>query len=848
MDLKDFKEYELYPAIAGDPTRAFPQLHFEPYRGKGWKSAYHIDGTRDSNGAESTILYSNSHTVIDFARGNKPFIDLYMNLNGKDFKTAVEELADLYGLHLPDYDPQKEEEYRRTQDSREKALAIFKEALWSGSPEAEATLQYLRGRGWDDGLIRAAGLGLITTELINSLPEEDRKAYRIKERKNVDGVETTIGEVGVTHTLAIPYRSGSSLLGFTFRRIFDRDKNGQKYLNSLGLRKSGLLNIGVGVSDVVIVEGYLDALHAQALGRTDVVAWTQAKPQSNMIEDALKRGVERFTLLLDMDKTGRESIIPAINAIHRYGGAKAIYVASIPDGEGKDLDEYLTRHTIGEFERVILHEALPYALFVLETIKDKYRAKAEEDGLSFKDRADFFGEVERLINSPYTVPMDREIIREEVRKEEEPLQFRMEDFNEYLDKANEREQQQQLKKQTEAALGEATGLLKDGKVKEAIGRMEEAVGSLKGLSDEALFGDLLRKSTREERLKKFREKPEALETCYQVTDALGQDKPDPLPLKIPSGALTIIAAPTSHGKSALLRNLCLDIARRYQDGSCLYFTFEESEADVIAQFTNTAIDKRLHYPGKHSQVETIANYFATGSTDFIGGSYAEITAEEFKRLEMDFSESCLDTDRIKIYFREYNLETLVRAMEYAVKNIPTKAVFVDYIQILKSEQYSKQPRQDQLKNVCIALKDFSVKTKLPVILAGQLTREARTPFRMDNSQMAESSEIEKAANTIICLWNSAFKPTAYGSKSFSEDEQKEIDALSKRGFNLGTPGKIFAKITKHRGFRGVGMYALFDFHGYSGRIVPNYDPDKEEKEEPGWLKRAIEEEDDKDIF
>ena len=102
---------------------------------------------------------------------------------------------------------------------------------------------------------------------------------------------------------------------------------------------------------------------------------------------------------------------------------------------------------------------------------------------------------------------------------------------------------------------------------------------------------------------------------------------------------------------------------------------------------------------------------------------------------------------------------------------------------------------------------------------------------MDNTQMAESSDIEKAANTIICIWNSKFRATAYGDKAIGDKEQKELGTLTQKGFVLGTEGKIFAKLTKRRGDRGVGMYSIFDFKGYAGKIVENYNPEEAKKKE-----------------
>ncbi len=44
---------------------------------------------------------------------------------------------------------------------------------------------------------------------------------------------------------------------------------------------------------------------------------------------------------------------------------------------------------------------------------------------------------------------------------------------------------------------------------------------------------------------------------------------------------------------------------------------------------------------------------------------------------------------------------------------------------------------------------------------------------------------------------------------------------------MGKAGKIFALITKIRGSRGVGMYSIFDYKGYAGKIVENYSPEAE---------------------
>ena len=98
--------------------------------------------------------------------------------------------------------------------------------------------------------------------------------------------------------------------------------------------------------------------------------------------------------------------------------------------------------------------------------------------------------------------------------------------------------------------------------------------------------------------------------------------------------------------------------------------------------------------------------------------------------------------------------------------------------------------------------------------------------------MAESSDIEKAANTIVCLWNSNFKLKQYGAKEPSQDEKKELELLESKGFVGGREGKLFALVTKIRGSRGVGMYSIFEYKGYCGKVVENYKPEEEQQELP----------------
>lgn len=818
-ELTAFINESLKPRLWEYIPSLFPELHFKQVRGD-WKSNYHLDGSEGTGYKEDRLVITRKrpYGAYDNTRQEaKELITLFQHLNNIPTRIeAIKRICSIVGLSLPEYSPEQKERFLKSEQRRntlEESAARQRAALFS--PEGAETLNYMRGRGWTDEEIKAAELGFISSAEART-------------------IEAQYG-IGDYYTLSIPLRSGSLIYGFKFRTI-KTDGTGSKYVYLKGTERSrNLFNLtGIQQTDedarIVVVEGELDALHAQVKGISGIVATSGGQLTEELLTAATNRGIKRITLLFDKDQRGEKFLQESIS----IGWKKrvSVLVATFPEEElpngtkVHDIDEYLQAHSSEELQTLI-ENAESASMYLLRKIIDEAIAKnGAENGIRDEVWIDAKKKVIRLMNSTPDAT-DRDLIASTYSAQTGEA-ISKESILAVADE--ERAEQNALLKKQQAndANRVVTKLLEEGRVDEALSVMEEALADAKKMGSNKKFRDLLHVTTRAERLQKFKDKPTALETSYCFE--FGEYGDEPLPLTIPSGALTILAAPTSHGKSTLLRNLALDIAKRYTEKSVLYFTFEESEEDVIAQLTNTYIGKRLHAESrKHSQLESIVDYFKTGEASFIGGANAEITREEFLRKEEEFSAQYLDSGKIRTFYKDYDLETLIDALEYAVDNIPTRAIFIDYIQILRSTKFAKHTRTEQLKEICISLKDFSVKYKLPVVLAAQLTREAKTPFRMDNTQMSESSDIEKAANTIICVWNSQFKPTTYGEKGQGKDEKAEIDKLQKeKGFELGKRGKLFVKLTKRRGSRGVGMYSILEYKGYSGKVVENYTQETEQ--------------------
>lgn len=825
-DITRFINEELKPRLYSHIPQIFPELHFTK-RGSKYISSLHPDGTEGTGRKEdrSVVTEKQPTKVFDNTRQEaKDVISLYMENNRiTEVWEAVNKLCNIVGILPPENTPEEKERYRQ-QEQRRTALELSaerqKKALFA--PEGREVLEYLHSRGWTDSEIQEAELGFIST-----------------------GEATTINaqrSIGDFYTLSIPLRSGSILYGFKFRTI-RKETNGQdKYTYLYGTEKrTNLFNL-TGIQQeggaIVVVEGELDALHAQVRGIKGVVATGGGKLTEELLATATGSGIKRITLLFDKDERGAKFVRESINIAH-YRGI-SVLVATFPDGEtlsdGRaihDIDEYLQAHTPQELQSLI-DNAISGSKYLLEDLVQTAIKEHGEENLTDAIEIDLRNKVIALANhTPNEVERDYILnTYANLVNIDGKQAFTDEALRAVANRERAAEDTLRIERETGRAITDAKLLYdRERDVQGALKKMEEAVSRIRLIGDREKYGDLLRITSREERIRKFKEKPEVLRTSYQFTEG-GEVA---LPFVIPSGALTILAAPTSHGKSTFLRNLAIDVAKRYEyeDKSVLYFTFEESEEDVIAQFTNTYIGKRLHAVSKrYTQIDSIIDYYKTGQAKYIGGNNAEISTEEFKRRELHFSTNYLDSGKIRIYYRDYDLETLLEALEFAVSNIHTKAIFIDYIQILRSQKLARQPRAEQLKEICISLKDFSVKYKIPVVLAAQLNREATTPLRMNNTQMAESSDIEKAANTIVCLWNSNFKLKQYGTKEPSKDEREELDTLEAKGFVGGREGKLFALVTKIRGSRGVGMYSIFEYKGYCGKVVENYKPEEEQQELP----------------
>ena len=792
-EITDWIKYELYPTLFESIDTALPEHNFKRYSG-GWRSKTYLDGSPHKNRADKTVVTKKAPGYILEQGGDTlSLVDYVMKRDGVEFIQAVKTLADVVGLQLPkgEFNQESYQRYKDQATLLEDCNSYFIYCL-ENSTGADEVRAYLSSRGYSDEDVKAMELGYI--------PDQD-KLYKYLLSKGysqslVDEVVKLNKGIGSTHRLTIPYRSGGSVKGFKFRTVGDATP---KYLNSTGLdRLGGFFNLsGVkGDKDVVIVEGELDSLSATARGVENVVATGGSSIAPEQVRDAIKRGAKSFTLCLDTEPGKEEEtakrITSAIEVILGEG-VNRVYIATLPDlGGGKTAPDRLIKESGVDSFKQAIREALPYYEYNLQETLNKYGKIEEERGLQPKDIDRLLDEVvETASQIPDATDRDRykklftslEAIKE-LGISEESLSITVDRLTSTRDKEAQAKEFKKL-------LSEATQLQDKGETDKALELLDSKVKEVK-LKDKATEFSSLMIPIKENELKERQtNKPESLNSGYIIEGE---------PLLLPSGAISIFTAPTSHGKTTFLINLALNVATASPDKETYLFSYEEDGDSILINTLNTYLDEEISSNNRR----TLKSYFTTGSTEYIKSQ----SKDNFTPTKDKFFRELIETRRLNIHYSSYNSDTLIEAIRYLHKHAKPGAIFIDYIQLLNLPEgkYKTYSRQEEIKEICIALKDVAVETGLPIILGAQFNREVVNQLRIHATKIGEAGDIERIANLIVGFWNNNFKPLA---------TEGELNEINKKGAT--TPDTLYTTILKNRGGR-VGLEEILSFNGNTGKI------------------------------
>lgn len=332
-------------------------------------------------------------------------------------------------------------------------------------------------------------------------------------------------------------------------------------------------------------------------------------------------------------------------------------------------------------------------------------------------------------------------------------------------------------------------------------------------------------------------KKEGIKTGYSFRNSQGKEE-----RLILSPGLTLICGKSSHGKSRFLQNLSLqilqDLRNKEEEGVVLFFAFEEDYPEVLLQFANIYTRTPGISQYGTSNTEVLRDYFKTGNLNKSPDVSSHKTPEENRRIRerrgeilsrLERFKEIQTSGRLRIY---YSPDLQVRGdrtpldrvhlsgvLDYLSSQLKVKAVFLDYAQAIYKEGYRKD-RREELREICKELNDLSKRLGTPFVLSAQLNRETPNPSSMSGDNIAESADITRYSDTILCLWNSAFINDVKDKDRYLES--KDYKLLQSRGFELGTEGKLYCVLTKNRGATPY-VDAVLDFIGDTGEIPTNED-------------------------
>ena len=269
------------------------------------------------------------------------------------------------------------------------------------------------------------------------------------------------------------------------------------------------------------------------------------------------------------------------------------------------------------------------------------------------------------------------------------------------------------------------------------------------------------------------------------------------PLLYPSGAISLVAGATNHGKTAVLIQSLVNYLQneKYKDKTALFLTLEESakavNVKILVNMLGSSDDiKGLDYPRIH-----LMQAITEGRTIPDLDSHRETLSR--LRLVPKFERIGDITAGIK------------EAIRTAVGSIG--AVFIDYAQLLRGND-GERTRQEELKGICISMKDLAVETGLPFIIGAQFNRSVQSPLDLHSTNLGEAGDLERIASLLVGIWN--------GDKKAKADKA-DLNTLKNEPYKIGVDGtrtkEMYFEILKNReGESGTSDW--LQWHGATGRI------------------------------
>jgi DNA primase len=348
---------------------------------------------------------------------------------GLDFREAVEQLADRYGvqMELENDDPQAEERRRRKERLMkllDRTATFYAKFFWE-SEEAAKAREYLSGRGLEEEVLRDFRVGyspsawdrVIVGAQRDGFPPAELVAAGLAQRGRESGGLYDRFRGRIMFPLA---DARGRVLGFGARAM--SEGRGPKYLNTSEneIYHKGRQLFGIDLARaaaaksgrIVVVEGYTDVLALHQAGiRESVAIMGTALTAEQMAE--LGRAAPLVVLALDADRSGQEAMLRAA----RVAQDRGVELRAVEMPEGTDPADILAAGGADGFAK-----RLDGALAMIQFQVRRVLADAELGTPTGRDRA--LEEARGLIAAtPERTAMRDELVREVADRLDVPAEY-----------------------------------------------------------------------------------------------------------------------------------------------------------------------------------------------------------------------------------------------------------------------------------------------------------------------------------------------------------------------------------------------------------------------------------------
>ena len=383
IDLGDFLDQEIYPALFDRLDTAFPEFGWRR-NGSRWIATNdaHARSLQGAPRPDRVNAYEN--TPFGFVVHGSAFTSWPQYLNGErtpsgqDFVHTVRELADRAGVdasglvHEPTSEQSATIEHR---DRREALLAAFVDRARHAllGPDGEAARGYLAGeRGFDLADLNELPFGLYTSP-------ERVDATLVEVGFTTDEVADSglLADARWTGRLVIPWRDRWGRIATIAARSVD--ESDPKYLYLKGATKPPAFGLDValaggrGRDELVLVEGLIDVMALQTRGLENVAALGGGGELLTPRRWAtlLDYAIHRFVLVLDNDPEpepcdshglascrrcapGTVGTLAAVENVIKADNVPVVYVVDPEElGDAKDPDEFVRQRGLDAFRKIL---------------------------------------------------------------------------------------------------------------------------------------------------------------------------------------------------------------------------------------------------------------------------------------------------------------------------------------------------------------------------------------------------------------------------------------------------------------------------------------------------------------